>query len=58
MIGILGGTFDPVHYGHLRPALEIMQILGLKQVRFLPNNVPPHRDQPWLDSELRRQLVE
>lgn len=58
MIGILGGTFDPVHFGHLRPALEIMQSLGLEQVRFIPNNLPPHRDQPWLDSALRRQLVE
>ncbi|MCW8955826.1 MAG: nicotinate-nucleotide adenylyltransferase [Gammaproteobacteria bacterium] len=58
MIGILGGTFDPVHYGHLRPALEIMQVLGLEQVRFIPNKVPPHRDQPWLDGVLRRQLVE
>lgn len=57
MIGILGGTFDPIHYGHLRTALEVMQVFGLKQIRFIPNKVPPHRDQPWLDAELRRQLV-
>lgn len=57
LIGILGGTFDPIHYGHLRPALEVMQVLGLKQVRFLPNKVPPHRTQPWLDAETRRELV-
>ena len=58
MIGILGGTFDPIHFGHLRSALEIMQSLGLEQVRFIPNNMPPHRDQPWLDSALRRQLLQ
>ena len=57
MIGILGGTFDPVHYGHLRPALEVMQIVGLQQVRFLPNRVPPHRETPWLDVEQRLELL-
>lgn len=57
LIGILGGTFDPIHYGHLRPALEVMQALGLKQVRFLPNKIPPHRPQPWLDADTRRELV-
>ena len=58
LIGVLGGTFDPVHYGHLRPALEVQQALGLKQLRFLPNNQPPHRDQPWLNNRVRRELVE
>ena len=58
LIGIFGGTFDPIHYGHLRPALDVMQASGLDQVRFLPNKSPPHRQQPWLDSDTRRQLVE
>ncbi|MDH5483777.1 MAG: nicotinate-nucleotide adenylyltransferase [Gammaproteobacteria bacterium] len=58
LTGILGGTFDPVHYGHLRPALEIMQALQLEQVRFLPNNEPPHRAAPFLDKDTRCQLVE
>lgn len=57
MIGILGGTFDPVHYGHLRPALEVMQGIGLHQVRFLPNKIPPHRETPWLDVEHRLELL-
>jgi nicotinate-nucleotide adenylyltransferase len=57
MIGILGGTFDPVHFGHLRPALEIRQALGLDHVRFIPNRVPPHRETPWLESAQRLALL-
>jgi nicotinate-nucleotide adenylyltransferase len=57
MIGVLGGTFDPVHFGHLRPALEIRQALGLDHVRFIPNRVPPHRETPWLDSAQRLALL-
>lgn len=58
LIGILGGTFDPVHNGHLQPAAELMQAVGLEQVRFIPNRVPPHREPPWLDSDTRRRLVD
>jgi nicotinate-nucleotide adenylyltransferase len=57
MIGVLGGTFDPVHFGHLRPALEVMQALGLEQVRFVPNRIPPHRETPWLDVGKRLELL-
>ena len=58
LLGILGGTFDPVHFGHLRPALDVMQALDLEQVRFLPNSIPPHREQPWLDAATRQSLLE
>jgi len=57
MIGIFGGTFDPIHYGHIKPALSVKQALNLSQLRFIPNRVPPHRDTPWLSSEQRLALL-
>jgi nicotinate-nucleotide adenylyltransferase len=57
MIGILGGTFDPVHYGHLRPALEIQQALGLDEVRLVPSHMPPHRPQPHASAQQRLAML-
>ena len=57
MIGIFGGTFDPVHYGHIKPALSVKQALNLTQLRFIPNRLPPHRAAPWLSAEQRLQLL-
>lgn len=57
MIGIFGGTFDPVHYGHLKPAQDIMQDLGLTKILFVPNRVPPHRQLPVLDETQRVSLL-
>jgi len=57
MIGILGGTFDPVHFGHLRPALDMQQALGLEEVRLLPCRQPPHRDQPYATPEQRLTML-
>lgn len=57
MIGVLGGTFDPIHYGHLRIALDAMEALGLEQVRFLPLNQAVHRDQPRAGAEQRLAMA-
>ena len=58
MIGIYGGTFDPVHYGHLRTALEVKEAVGLTEVRFVPCRAPPHRDSPGASPEQRLQMLQ
>lgn len=58
MIGILGGTFDPIHFGHLRTALDVMQAVGLDEVRFIPLHRAVHREQPETPAALRLQMVE
>lgn len=45
-IGLLGGTFDPVHNGHLRLAIEVRRLLDLAEIRLIPCAQPPHRDAP------------
>jgi nicotinate-nucleotide adenylyltransferase len=55
--GIFGGTFDPIHFGHLRTAFELLQGLGLAEVRFIPAGDPPHRDQPMADATMRLRMV-
>jgi nicotinate-nucleotide adenylyltransferase len=56
-IGLFGGTFDPIHYGHLRTAFELWEALGLAEVRFMPTGSPPHREQPQAGPEHRLAMV-
>jgi len=56
-IGIFGGTFDPIHFGHLRTAFELLQALRLAEVRLMPAGSPPHRGVPLCDAEHRLAMV-
>ncbi len=58
-LGILGGTFDPVHLGHLRAAEEAIEILGLDEVSFVPAAVPPHKsDRNIVSFESRWRMLQ
>ena len=54
---IYGGTFDPVHYGHLKPVEILANQIGLSKVIIMPNNVPPHRPQPEATSAQRVHML-
>jgi nicotinate-nucleotide adenylyltransferase len=56
-IGVLGGTFDPIHYGHLRLAEELAERLRLGEVRLVPSGTPPHRSAPTVAAEHRLAMT-
>jgi nicotinate-nucleotide adenylyltransferase len=57
-IGMLGGTFDPVHIGHLRSAVEVAETLQLDELRLVPSARPPHRSAPQVSAMDRLAMVE
>jgi len=56
-LAIFGGTFDPVHYGHLRCAEEARSQLGLEKVYLLPSGTPPHRNVPQASTPQRMDML-
>jgi nicotinate-nucleotide adenylyltransferase len=58
LIGIFGGTFSPIHHGHLRLAIELRERLGLDRVHVIPAGEPPHRDRPGVSARRRLQWVQ
>jgi len=54
---LFGGTFNPVHWGHLRSAEEIREQFGLSRVIFIPVHVPPHKKAAVISSEHRFNMV-
>lgn len=57
MLGIFGGTFDPIHFGHLRAALDVVEALGLERLYLIPLRVAAHREQPRAKPEQRLAMA-
>ena len=57
MIGVFGGTFNPVHWGHIRTALELKNALAMDQMLMVPCGIPPHRDEPDTSPEIRLAML-
>lgn len=58
MLGVFGGTFNPVHWGHIRTALEIKKALSMDELLMVPAGIPPHREEPDVDAQLRLAMLQ
>ena len=57
LVGIFGGTFNPIHFGHLRMAQELASVLAMDEVKFIPSANPPHKDNVMVSAEHRSAMV-
>jgi len=55
--GIFGGTFDPIHIGHVATVRDVIERCNLDQVRYLPASIPPHRSLPGVSAQQRLEMV-
>lgn len=58
LAGLLGGTFNPIHFGHLRMVQELADTLNLTEIRFIPSANPPHKTTPTVSAQQRAKMVQ